>query len=137
MQLNNRVPVKHIKNPSLAKIVKKLPKKNKSDRYSSYGFIGTPQYAAPEQILRDSNHTEINIRTDIYAVDVTLYELITGKNPFKTEVEAEMLARLLTRKLPYDKKIRRNILVEIQYKENRLEKVYPVTIKRYTPVRSR
>lgn len=33
--------------------------------------------------------------------------------------------------------IRRNIRVEILYKEDRLEKVYPVTIKRYTPVRSR
>ena len=35
MQLNNRVPVKHIKNPLLAKIVKKATEKNKSDRYSS------------------------------------------------------------------------------------------------------
>lgn len=35
MQLNNRVPVKHIKNPLFAKIVKKATEKNKSDRYSS------------------------------------------------------------------------------------------------------
>ena len=35
MQLNDKVPVKHIKNPLLAKIVKKATEKNKSDRYSS------------------------------------------------------------------------------------------------------
>ena len=35
MQLKDKVPVKHIKNPLLAKIVKKATEKNKSDRYSS------------------------------------------------------------------------------------------------------
>ena len=35
MQLNDKVPVKHIKNSLLAKIVKKATEKNKSDRYSS------------------------------------------------------------------------------------------------------
>lgn len=35
MQLNDKVPVKHIKNPLLAKIIKKATEKNKSDRYSS------------------------------------------------------------------------------------------------------
>ena len=35
MQLNDKVPVKHIKNPLFAKIVKKATEKNKSDRYSS------------------------------------------------------------------------------------------------------
>lgn len=35
MQLNDKVPVKHIKNPLLAKIVKKATEKNKSDRFSS------------------------------------------------------------------------------------------------------
>lgn len=35
MQLNDKVPVKHIKNPLLGKIVKKATEKNKSDRYAS------------------------------------------------------------------------------------------------------
>lgn len=35
MQLNDKVPVKHIKNSLLAKIVKKATEKNKSDRFSS------------------------------------------------------------------------------------------------------
>ena len=82
---------------------------NGGNKYSQYGFIGTPQYAAPEQILRDSDNSEINAQTDIYALGVTFYELLTGKNPFKTDVEAEMLSRQIKMKLPYDKKIPRSI----------------------------
>lgn len=79
------------------------------NKYSSYGFIGTPQYAAPEQILRDSVDTEINAQTDIYALGVTYYELLTGNNPFKSDVEAEMLSRQIQMKLPYDKVIPRSL----------------------------
>lgn len=61
------------------------------------------------KILRDSENSEINAQTDIYALGVTYYELLTGKNPFKTNVEAEMLSRQITMKLPYDKKIPRSI----------------------------
>ena len=82
---------------------------NGGNKYSSFGFIGTPQYAAPEQILRESVNSEINAQTDLYALGVTYYELLTGKNPFKTEVEAEMLSRQIKMKLPYDKKIPRSI----------------------------
>lgn len=87
---------------------------NGGNKYSCFGFIGTPQYAAPEQILRDSADTEINAQTDIYAAGIMLYELITGNNPFKTNVEAEILSRQITMKLPYDKKIPRKLFNVIQ-----------------------
>lgn len=52
------------------------------DRITFVGsFIGTPQYAAPEQIIGQ----EPNAATDIYALGVTLYELLTGVNPFDDE----------------------------------------------------
>lgn len=99
-----------IENGSVVKLMDLgIARLNGGNKYSSYGFIGTPQYAAPEQILRDSDNTEINAQTDIYALGVTYYELLTGKNPFKTDVEAEMLARQIKMKLPYDKKIPRSI----------------------------
>lgn len=99
-----------IENGSVVKLMDLgIARLNGGNKYSSYGFIGTPQYAAPEQILRDSDNTEINAQTDIYALGVTYYELLTGKNPFKTDIEAEMLSRQIKMKLPYDKKIPRSI----------------------------
>lgn len=86
-----------------------IARMNGGNKYSSYGFIGTPQYAAPEQILRESLHSEINARTDIYSLGVTFYELLTGINPFNSQIEAEILSNQVTKKLPYDKAISRKL----------------------------
>lgn len=49
-------------------------------------FIGTPKYAAPEQIRDKSDTTEeLSVRTDIYQAGLTLYELLTGMNPYDSK----------------------------------------------------
>lgn len=78
-----------------------IARMNGGNKFSMAGFIGTPQYAAPEQIARDErNSMPINAATDIYALGVTFYELLAGYNPFDSESEMETLTRQMRDPLP-------------------------------------
>ena len=46
-------------------------------------FVGTPAYVSPEQA--EFNAQGVDTRTDIYALGVLLYELLTGHTPFDSE----------------------------------------------------
>lgn len=49
---------------------------------ASKGFIGTPKYAAPEQFGGKGGSGQVSQATDIYSLGITIYELLTKRNPF-------------------------------------------------------
>jgi eukaryotic-like serine/threonine-protein kinase len=59
--------------------------------------IGTPTYMSPEQC---EGKGDIDHRTDVYALGIVLYELLTGSVPFQGEGYAEVLVKQLTEPPP-------------------------------------
>jgi hypothetical protein len=59
-----------------------------TERMTSDGFmVGTPAYMAPEQVRGE----DVDGRTDLYAVGVVFYRLLTAKLPFKAETAVAMI----------------------------------------------
>lgn len=91
-----------------------IARMNDGNKFSAYGFIGTPQYSAPEQILRDkSRSVQINAATDIYALGITFYEILTGTNPFDCDTEVDTLTRQMREPLPAHDAIPKRLMAVI------------------------
>ena len=64
------------------------------------GFIGTPSFASPEQ-FDEVGHQQIDTRSDIFALGVTFWYLITGSTPFTGRSIEDIRARQ-NRRLPLE-----------------------------------
>jgi serine/threonine protein kinase len=54
-------------------------------------FVGTPQYMAPEQIRGE----KVEVSADLYAIGVTLFQMLTGRLPFYGDSVTKILEQQL------------------------------------------
>lgn len=59
-------------------------------------IIGTPAYMSPEQ----ANGLPLDARSDIYALGVVLFELITGREPYQAETPMALLLKHINEPMP-------------------------------------
>jgi serine/threonine-protein kinase len=83
----------------LAKIV------GSSVHTASMAMIGTPAYMAPEQAQAGA----VDPRSDIYALSVSLFEMLTGRLPFEAETPFAMIAKHSQESLPRASQLRRDL----------------------------
>ncbi len=67
--------------------------------------VGTVAYMSPEQTRGD----EIDQRTDVWSLGVVLYEMLTGKLPFRSEYEQGMIYSILNEEPELPSEIRSDI----------------------------
>ncbi len=60
-------------------------------------LFGTPAYMSPEQALGEG---DIDPRTDLWALGVVLYEMLTGRLPFEAESYPALLPKIIERPHP-------------------------------------
>jgi serine/threonine-protein kinase len=71
--------------------------------------LGTPQYMSPEQ----ARCIEVDTRTDIWSLAVTLYELVCGRPPFNHEIAQACIAAVVVDPIPDPRKFRAELPTEL------------------------
>jgi WD40 repeat protein/serine/threonine protein kinase/DNA-binding XRE family transcriptional regulator len=77
-------------------IAKHIGNRQAADATREGVVIGSPAYIAPEQILAEP----VKPQTDIYSLGVILYELLTGRKPFKGPTPVAFIQQHLNERLP-------------------------------------
>jgi serine/threonine-protein kinase len=69
-------------------LVKRINGDGRGEELTQAGlFMGSPKYMAPEQIRGE----RVDTRTDVYALGIILYEMVTGKVPFDRSSSVQIL----------------------------------------------
>jgi len=66
------------------------------------GLMGSPKYMSPEQLKED----EITHQTDLFSLGIVMYEMLSGKHPFKADSFSRLVAKILNEDPPPLKDLR-------------------------------
>lgn len=69
------------------------------------GGVGTPSYAAPEQMMGQ----RVSSATDVYSLGVTAFEMLTGKRPFQPRTIVELYELQRSSDFVTPRKLRRDL----------------------------
>ncbi|MBI2900912.1 MAG: tetratricopeptide repeat protein [Planctomycetes bacterium] len=75
-------------------------------------FFGTPEYMAPEQV--EGKARSVDARTDVYALGVTLYEILLGQAPFHAETPGELYRKILHSEPIHPSRLERTVEHDIE-----------------------
>lgn len=67
------------------------------------GVIGTPAYMSPEQVHGEK---DLDGRSDIYALGVVLFEMLTGERPYQAETPAKLMMKHVLEPVPSARKVK-------------------------------
>jgi serine/threonine protein kinase len=71
--------------------------------------LGTPNYISPEQ----ADGKEVDTRTDIYSLGISLYEMLTGEVPYKGDTPIAIVLEHMTAPVPSVRSLRPDIPEEV------------------------
>jgi serine/threonine-protein kinase len=95
-------------------LVKNVSGDGKGEDLTQTGlFMGSPKYMAPEQIRGD----KVDARTDIYALGIIMYEMVTGKVPFDRPNSVNILMAHVNEEAPPLRQMNPNITVSPQVED--------------------
>lgn len=76
---------------------------------ASGSLVGTPTYMSPEQVYGDK---ELDGRSDIYALGIILFQMLTGKTPYSAETPAKMMMKHVLEPVPDILEVRPDLPIE-------------------------